>query len=86
MASIFNEPEANNEEEDVPEALDVIAALFIHIGIHNEEDSANEGHAEQSFSHLATLDDINMSAAFTADLQCIVYVHAMTSPVPKMRF
>lgn len=88
MASLANN-HSEDDEERVAEAIDDIITHFIQVdnlGENEQDDAAAHADDQNQFSDLATMDDTDSPAAFTARLQDVAFVHGATAAIPKCRF
>lgn len=62
IASIDEDEESDEEDQDIAKALDKVAAYIISVQSDNKDNDTDD----QILSHPTTIDDSNSSALFTA--------------------
>lgn len=84
ITSLSPETESDEEEQETADALDDVIAHIIEIGQNDKHDITEDDGS--SFSHIASIDDKDESASFSAQLSDSIMTHALTTRVPQSRF
>lgn len=87
IVSLYNDHTVETEDEETADAFDDTAAHFIVLNEqHGNDESIFLVVKKQGFSHIATIENVNGSAASTAELQDNAFIHATSASKPPQSF